>query len=60
MLQLIGGGGGGGGGVGVHKCYLCRKSSHVLMLPFQSTINNTNFGISNKKIATYDTVENSK
>ena len=44
---------------GVDKCYLCRNSSHVLMLPLQSTVV-TNFGTSYKKIATYDTVENLK
>ena len=40
----------------VHNCCLCRNSSHVLMLPRHSTFK-TKFGISNKKIATHDTVE---
>ena len=40
----------------VYNCYLCRNSSHLLMLPRYSTVI-TKFGISNKKIATHDTVE---
>ena len=39
----------------VHRCFLCRDSSHVLQHHYK-----TNFGISNKKIATYYLVENSK
>ena len=45
----------------VQKWYLCRNSSHVLILSLQSiVITQILFGISNKKIATYDTIENPK
>ena len=45
---------------GVHKCYLCRNSSHVLSATTLQHHYNKNFGILNKELPTYNTVENSK